>query len=128
MKMVEAFRDECHCEKDKASKELTTVKKVKKRAANGNRKMDTEQGAAVVSVQMTEHERWAESEAQQFDKISKAIRASAEQWRTMEPSAESMNMAQACFIKAEVWSQAASNLRRPYAIRVERDAMMEARK
>ena len=40
MKMVEAFRDECHCERDRTFKELTTVKKVKRRAAKGSRKID----------------------------------------------------------------------------------------
>ncbi|EGF96792.1 Uncharacterised protein [Brevundimonas diminuta] len=70
---------------------------------------------------MTERERWAEGEARQFDKTAEAIRASGERWRTMSPSAEAMNMAQVCFLKAEAWSDAAMSLRKPYFARLERE-------
>lgn len=70
---------------------------------------------------MTERERWAEVEASQLDKTAKAIRESGERWRTMEPSAETMNMAQVCFLKAEAWSDAARSLRQPYFARLERE-------
>lgn len=68
-----------------------------------------------------ERERWAEVEASQFDKTSAAIRESGERWRTMEPSAETMNMAQACFLKADAWADAARSLRQPYFARLEQD-------
>lgn len=67
-----------------------------------------------------EREQWSEIEACQFDKIADAIRKSAEQWRTMSPSAETMNMAQVCILKADTWAEAARSLRRPYQIRIER--------
>lgn len=73
-----------------------------------------------MSAEMTEHERWAEGEARQFDKTAEAIRASGERWRTMSPSAETMNMAQVCFLKADAWSDAARSLRQPYLVRLAR--------
>lgn len=70
---------------------------------------------------MTERERWADMEASQLDKTAKSFRESGERWRTMTPSAETMNMAQICFLKAEAWSNAARSLRQPYFIRLERE-------
>ena len=67
-----------------------------------------------------EREQWAETEARQFDKIADAIRKSAEQWRTMSPSAETMNMAQVCILKADTWAEAARSLRQSYQARIER--------
>ena len=67
-------------------------------------------------------EQWSEAEAAQFDKIAAAIRKSGESWRTMEPSAETMNMAQVCFLKADTWAEAARSLRQPYQVRMERAA------
>ena len=73
-----------------------------------------------MSAERDEREQWAEMEARQFDKIADAIRRNAEQWRTMSPSAETMNMAQVCILKADTWAEAARSLRQPYAVRIER--------
>ncbi len=73
-----------------------------------------------MSEERDEREQWAETEARQFDKIADAIRKSAEQWRTMSPSAETMNMAQVCILKADTWEEAARSLRQSYQVRIER--------
>lgn len=76
-----------------------------------------------MSEERNEREQWAETQACQFDKIADAIRKSAEQWRTMSPSAETMNMAQVCILKADTWAEAARSLRQPYQVRIERQEL-----
>ena len=67
-----------------------------------------------------ERERWAESEARQFDKIADAIGESADDWRAKDAHPSNMHMALVCSLKAEVWRDAARSLRQPYQIRIER--------
>ena len=68
---------------------------------------------------MTERERWAEVEAQQFDKSADYLEDCRTGWLGKEPGLEAYQKCAEITVRAQAWRDAATRLRQPYHIRLE---------